>query len=74
MARSEAACARLEAKARCKRWKCTVDPALYIIKNALNLSCIHRCSLDNIQDKQTLFTLACNCRRIQNLKIAYPIP
>ncbi len=65
--------ARLEtddAKALFKKRKRTVEPAFGIIKSAMGLVRFHRRGISNVATEWKLVALACNCRRIANMKAA----
>lgn len=59
-----------EAKARYKRRKCTVEPVFGIIKNVLGFTRFLLRGLDNVKAEWLLLTLAYNCKRLVNLKLA----
>ena len=59
-----------DAKAKYKRRKCTVEPVFGIIKNVLDFSHFFLRGIENVKNEWNLVTLAYNCKRLHNLKVA----
>jgi len=59
-----------DAKALFKKRKRTVEPAFGIIKSAMDFVRFHRRGISNVATEWKLVALACNCRRIANMKAA----
>lgn len=59
-----------DAKAKYKRRKCTVEPVFGIIKNVLGFTRFSLRGLEKVKTEWLLVTLAYNCKRLCNLKIA----
>ena len=60
----------LQAKAKYKRRKCTVEPVFGIIKHILGFTRFRLRGLQNVKAEWTLVTLAYNCKRLNTLKWA----
>jgi transposase len=59
-----------DAKAKYKRRKCTVEPVFGIIKNVLGFTRFSLRGIEKVKTEWLLVTLAYNCKRLCNLKIA----
>lgn len=59
-----------EAKAKYKRRKCTVEPVFGIIKNVLGFTRFLLRGIENVKVEWLLVTLAYNCKRLVNMKVA----
>ena len=59
-----------DAKAKYNRRKCTVEPVFDIIKNVLGFTRFSPRGLEKVKTEWILVTLAHNCKRLCNLKMA----